>query len=78
MNRERFTSENLVRNPPDRPPVTEITIKGGLGVGSADQLVVTVMQPLTSFRVVRGHTIGGGISNEALRRARRHLGGKNH
>lgn len=74
MDRERFNSENLVKNRPDRPPVTEVIMTGGLGVDPADRLVVRVKESLTAPRVVRGHTIGGGTSDEALRRARRHLG----
>lgn len=75
--RERFTSENRVNNSPDRLPVTKMIITGGLKVNREDQLVVEVIAPLSSPRVVRGHTIGGGTSKEALRRARKHLGRKN-
>lgn len=71
--RERFTSENLVRHHPDRPPVRTHEVVGGLNVGKRDQLVVKVREPLTAPRVVRGHTIGGGTSTEAIRRTRKHL-----
>ncbi len=33
-------------------------------------------KPLFAARVVRGHTIGGGVSDEALGRARRNLAGR--
>lgn len=70
--RERFFRRgNLVGYGPDRPPVVRETIIGGIKVDAADQLVVTVTRPLTEPRVVRGHTIGGGTSVEAIWRARR-------
>lgn len=73
MDRERFDRRgNLVDYGSDRPPVVEQTIRGGFGEG-VDRLEVRIVVPLTQPRVVRGHTIGGGMSREAIRRARRHL-----
>lgn len=73
MDRERFKSQNIVHNSPDRPTITTEEITGGLLVGREDRLTVDFTPPLTEPRVVRGHTIGGGMSREALRRARKHL-----
>lgn len=72
--RERFSRRgNLAKRAPDKPPVVIENFWGGLGVEKADRLTVEVVVPLTEPRVVRGHTIGGGTSNRAIRRAREHL-----
>ncbi len=69
--RERFTNENKVNNGSDRPAVVRKVVTGGREVDEADRLTVMFKVPLTEPRVVHGHTIGGGTSIEALRRARR-------
>lgn len=76
MDRERFRSENLVRHDPDRPAVQKTAITGGYAVDHEDQMSITSTLPLTPFRLVRGHAIGGGTSREALRRAKRNCGRK--
>lgn len=70
--RERFDeSGNLAKKSPDRPPVKVIKIVGGFEVDRADRIPLSFKAPLTEPRVVRGKTIGGGMSAEAIRRARR-------
>lgn len=66
--RERFKrSGNLIRNEADRPTVEMVNV----GYPDAKQVIEKHVKPLTEPRVVRGKTIGGGTSKEALRRARR-------
>ncbi len=67
--RERFDeSGNIVNNNADRPNVPTMKVHG-----EGARIVKEVTAPLTKFRIVRGKTIGGGTSREALRRARRRL-----
>lgn len=67
--RERFgESGNLRDNDSDRPAIPTVRVRGEAG-----RIVNEVIAPLTEFKVVRGKTIGGGTSREALRRARRRL-----
>lgn len=77
--RERFERKGkLVRRAPNRPPVETKTVDGGLWVLRQNRLTVEATIPLTEFRVVRGKTIGGGVSAEAIRRARRRLANGSH
>lgn len=75
--RERFgDSGNLVANQPDRPSVVDAT-ETIYQVGD-HSFVIRYRKPIFAAREVRGHTIGGGVSREALRRARRSLAGRHN
>lgn len=67
QSRERFWQiGKLVRNAPDRPVVLTQKVEGEVA-----KIVPEMKVPVTEFRVVRGKTMGGGLSAEALRRARK-------